>query len=289
MQLLLACLFTQAFAADQPPISKIDITVTADLQGKSVDAECTIKSEAGEWITKNTPATLSILEDERFLAITCKTNKDKVGRLIVLANMNAEDSSTPLWGGALLGGILFGPIGGAIGGAIQGSNSYETNMSSAQHHPTLKVELGKTVIVGDLVPKDKMEGDYEYGVMEQSNGFIVSTYSSRYQFIPDRDEVAKTCVDAVGKIAKEYALKIKNPISEINDKDIKTRTHRNGVTGTTYCQSSLTVTFIQSSADEGGTDQSNEDRISELRRLWKNGAITQKEYNQKRKAILDQM
>lgn len=86
------------------------------------------------------------------------------------------------------------------------------------------------------VPLSTYDRDTEYGVEESSDGFGITVYYSRYQFLPESDVVAIACKSALTSIAWEYSEKKGRQIEPINEQRIRISMGRNGVLGITSCQ-----------------------------------------------------
>lgn len=78
--------------------------------------------------------------------------------------------------------------------------------------------------------------DTEYGIEERADGFEITVYYSRYQFIPESDAVATACKSALTSIAWEVADKKGKQIDPINEQRIRISMGRNGLSGITSCQ-----------------------------------------------------
>ena len=59
--------------------------------------------------------------------------------------------------------------------------------------------------------------DTEYGVDKRNDGFGITVYYSRYQFISESDEVAKDCKSQLTAIAGEYSDKMDKEITPVNE------------------------------------------------------------------------
>lgn len=228
--------------ADEP----VKVAVDAVKSGKSVDAKCVVRNDKGEWQVNQTPSEVSILFGDSPLVVTCSKAGQADGKLVLLKTHNPEDSSASMaW---IIGAAGFGVIGGLIGGAIDANSESSGEKVGA---PTITVAMGKTSIRGDLVPATlKSQGEYEfdYGVMESSDGLKISLSYSKYQFIPDRDAVREVCVTQTKRVANAYAAENNKKLSEISDSAIKVSTRRNGGLGMTYCQSTLFAGFVEDAA-----------------------------------------
>jgi len=78
--------------------------------------------------------------------------------------------------------------------------------------------------------------DTEYGVEDRADGFGITIYYSRYQFIPESDAVATACKSALTSIAWEVSEKKGKQIEQINEQRIRISMGRNGLSGITSCQ-----------------------------------------------------
>lgn len=85
-------------------------------------------------------------------------------------------------------------------------------------------------------PLSTYDKDTEYGVEERADGFGITVYYSRYQFIPESDAVATACKSALTSIAWEVADKKGKQIDPINEQRIRISMGRNGLSGITSCQ-----------------------------------------------------
>ena len=87
------------------------------------------------------------------------------------------------------------------------------------------------------IPLFSYDKDTEYGIEERTDGFDITVYYSRYQFIPESDAVATACKSALTSIAWEVAEKKGKQIEPINEQRIRISMGRNGLSGITSCQS----------------------------------------------------
>lgn len=78
----------------------------------------------------------------------------------------------------------------------------------------------------------------QYAVDDRGDGFTVSVYYSRYQFIPESNAVAVACRAQATAIAWEVARKRGKEIRAINDQEVRISMGRNGLTGITSCTAS---------------------------------------------------
>lgn len=85
-------------------------------------------------------------------------------------------------------------------------------------------------------PLSTYDKNTEYGIEERPEGFGITIYYSRYQFIPESDAVATACKSQLTAIAWEHSDKVGKPIEQINEQRIRISMGRNGLTGITSCQ-----------------------------------------------------
>jgi len=76
----------------------------------------------------------------------------------------------------------------------------------------------------------------EYDVTETPDGFEITVYYSRYQFIPESSAVAQACKSQLTAIAWEHADRSGRSIDPMNEQRIRISMGRNGLTGITSCQ-----------------------------------------------------
>lgn len=242
LSILAVCMVPAAVyaqTADEP----VKVAIDAIKDGKSVDAKCVVKNDKGEWQVKQTPSEASILFGDSPLIVTCSKTGQADGKVVLLKSHNPENSSASMAG--IIGAAGFGLIGGLIGGAIEANSESSGDKVGA---PTITVAMGKTSIRGDLVPATlKSQGEYEfdYGVMESSDGLKISLNYSKYQFIPDRDAVREVCVTQTKRVANAFAAENDKKLKEISDSAIKVSTRRNAGSGMTSCQSTLSVGYVE--------------------------------------------
>lgn len=86
------------------------------------------------------------------------------------------------------------------------------------------------------IPVSTYDKDTEYGLEERPDGFAITVYYSRYQFIPESDAVATACKSQLTAIAWEHSDKVGKPIETINEQRIRISMGRNGLVGITSCQ-----------------------------------------------------
>mgnify|MGYP001578301114 FL=1 len=85
--------------------------------------------------------------------------------------------------------------------------------------------------------------DTEYGLEDRADGFGITVYYSRYQFIPESDAVATACKSILTSIAWDVAEKKGRKIEPLNEQRIRISMGRNGVSGITSCQAFAVATW----------------------------------------------
>lgn len=91
------------------------------------------------------------------------------------------------------------------------------------------------------IPLSTYDKDTEYGIEDNNNGFGITIFYSRYQFVPESGAVASACKSQLTSIAWEHSDKVGKVIEPINEQRIRVSMGRNGLTGITSCQASTTV------------------------------------------------
>lgn len=91
------------------------------------------------------------------------------------------------------------------------------------------------------IPLKAYDKTTKYGIEERPEGFAISIYYSRYQFIPESDAVATACKQALTSIAWEEAEKQGREIQPINEQSIRLSMGRNGLSGITSCTAYATA------------------------------------------------
>ena len=111
----------------------------------------------------------------------------------------------------------------------------------------LSVLLGAcaTPVSHTNIPLSTYDKDTEYGIEDRADGFGITVYYSRYQFIPESDSVATACKSALTSIAWEVADKQGKQIEKINEQRIRISMGRNGLSGITSCQAFVVVKWEQ--------------------------------------------
>jgi len=78
--------------------------------------------------------------------------------------------------------------------------------------------------------------DTEYNITQSEDGFSITVFYSRYQFIPEGSTAANACKQQLTAIAYEHADGSGREIEPINEQRIRISMGRNGITGVTSCQ-----------------------------------------------------
>lgn len=91
------------------------------------------------------------------------------------------------------------------------------------------------------IPLSTYDKDTEYGLEKRVDGFGITVYYSRYQFIPESDAVATACKSQLTAIAWEYSDKVGKPIEPVNEQRVRISMGRNGISGITSCQATAIV------------------------------------------------
>lgn len=86
------------------------------------------------------------------------------------------------------------------------------------------------------IPLSTYDKDTEYGIEKRDDGFAITVFYSRYQFIPESDAVATACRSLLTAIAWEHADNEGRKIELVNEQRIRISMGRNGLTGITSCQ-----------------------------------------------------
>jgi hypothetical protein len=84
-------------------------------------------------------------------------------------------------------------------------------------------------------PMQTADKDTEYRIDSTEDGFSITVYYSRYQFIPESDALVDACKSALTSTAYDHADKVNRKIEPINEQRIKLSMGRNGLTGITSC------------------------------------------------------
>jgi hypothetical protein len=95
------------------------------------------------------------------------------------------------------------------------------------------------------IPLSTYDKDTEYGIEDREDGFGITVFYSRYQFIPESDAVATACKSQLTAIAWEHSDKLGKPIENVNEQRIRISMGRNGISGITSCQATAIVNWKQ--------------------------------------------
>ncbi len=91
------------------------------------------------------------------------------------------------------------------------------------------------------IPMMKYDKDTEYGVKQRNDGFVITVFYSRYQFVPESDAVATACKSQLTAITWEHADNVGKEITPVNEQRIRISMGRNALSGITSCQASAIV------------------------------------------------
>ena len=91
------------------------------------------------------------------------------------------------------------------------------------------------------IPLTTYDKDTEYGIESREDGFSITVYYSRYQFIPESDALAVACKSQLTAIAWEHADNKGKQIEPVNEQRIRISLGRNGLSGITSCQANAVV------------------------------------------------
>jgi hypothetical protein len=105
----------------------------------------------------------------------------------------------------------------------------------------LLVSSCATAVRQSEAPLSQYDKNTKYGIESRPDGFGISVYYSRYQFIPESDAVAMACKQALTSIAFEQAEKQGKEINPINEQAIRLSMGRNGMSGITSCSAFATA------------------------------------------------
>lgn len=90
----------------------------------------------------------------------------------------------------------------------------------------------------------------KYSIQERDDGFTITTYYTRYQFVPESDSVLQASKSNLTAIAYEIAEAKSKKIKPINEQKIKISMGRNGLSGITSCSASVPVEYDITSLTE---------------------------------------
>ena len=97
-------------------------------------------------------------------------------------------------------------------------------------------------------PLQRHDKDTTYRIDDHEDGFTITVYYSRYQFIPESDAVAMAGRSALLSIAHEISDARGRPIEQINEHRIKMSMGRNGFSGITSWSGTVKVFFKKTGA-----------------------------------------
>ncbi|WP_432460804.1 hypothetical protein [Agarivorans sp. QJM3NY_25] len=86
------------------------------------------------------------------------------------------------------------------------------------------------------IPLSTYDKDTEYGIEKREDGFGITVFYSRFQFLPESDAVATACKSQLTAIAWEHSDKVGKEIKPINEQRIRISMGRNEFSGITSCQ-----------------------------------------------------
>jgi hypothetical protein len=86
------------------------------------------------------------------------------------------------------------------------------------------------------IPLSTYDKDTEYCIEKRDDGFAITVFYSRYQFIPESDVLATACKSQLTSIAWEHADNEGREIEPVNEQRIRISMGRNELTGITSCQ-----------------------------------------------------
>jgi hypothetical protein len=92
-------------------------------------------------------------------------------------------------------------------------------------------------------PLQRYDNNTSFRVDDQDDGFTITVYYSRYQFIPESEAVAMAAKSALMSIAYEVSDMRKRPIEQINEQRIKMSMGRNGLSGITSWSGTVRVFY----------------------------------------------
>lgn len=95
-------------------------------------------------------------------------------------------------------------------------------------------------------PLSTYDKDTEYGIENREDGFSITVYYSRYQFVPESSAVAMACKSQLTAIAWEHADNQGKKIEPVNEQRIRISMGRNGISGITSCQANTIVKWAES-------------------------------------------
>ena len=103
-----------------------------------------------------------------------------------------------------------------------------------------------TPVSHSSTPLAKYDKDTDYGIADREDGFGITVYYSRYQFVPESDAVATACKGQLTAIAWEHSDNVGRKIEPINEQRIRISMGRNGLSGITSCQANALAKWAES-------------------------------------------
>lgn len=94
-------------------------------------------------------------------------------------------------------------------------------------------------------PMTKWDDDNRYHVEPKPGGFLLTVYSSDYQFFPSPGALVATTKSNITAIAHELAAREGKRIKPIDEQKIKISTGRNGWSGSTKCSAQVPVEYAE--------------------------------------------
>ena len=91
------------------------------------------------------------------------------------------------------------------------------------------------------IPLSTYDKDTKFGIEQRQDGFGITVYYSRYQFIPESSAVATACKSQLTALAWEHSDKTGKPIVPVNEQRIRISMGRNGLLGITSCRAAAIV------------------------------------------------
>ncbi len=94
----------------------------------------------------------------------------------------------------------------------------------------------------------RYDKDTVYAIDDTPQGFTLTIYYSRYQFIPESDAVSVACKQALTALAYDLAEKRGRKIQPVNEQRIRTSFGRNGFSGITSCSATAPIAWDSDAA-----------------------------------------
>lgn len=94
-------------------------------------------------------------------------------------------------------------------------------------------------------PLARSDKNTSYRVDDDQDGFTISVYYSRYQFVPESDAVAQAGKSALLSTAYDVAEARGRKIQPINEQRIKMSMGRNGLSGITSYSGTVKVYYVK--------------------------------------------